>query len=125
MIREQFSLAQTLTIVTGRLLCPMEEVYQIVSFMVGYPAFTHELPILCPPCQAEILRQHPGLAEVVLPEKIDASNLDEVVKSLEKAHGKVFEIEAFPEGTDFGDTHQLLAGKSVILVNAGGDGSAN
>lgn len=123
-MKEKFSLAQTLTIVTGRLLCPMEKVYQIVSFMVRYPAFTHELPILCPRCKTEILRQHPGLAKVALPEKIDASNLDEVVKCLEKVHGSEFEIEAFPEGTNFGDTHQLLAGKSVVLITPGGSPSA-
>jgi hypothetical protein len=65
-----FHLGDVLTITTGRLVSPrhMDGVYDVLNFMTGDNLFTHQLPRACEECAPELLRQHPQLRDVSVPD---------------------------------------------------------
>lgn len=65
-----FHLGDILTITTGRLVAPrlIEAVYDILNFMTSESLYTHQLGRGMKECGPELLRQHPQLAEIVVPE---------------------------------------------------------
>lgn len=59
---KQFKLSQVLSITTGRLLCEMGDVYEILNFITGDNLFTHALPRASRFAEPLILEAHPKLA---------------------------------------------------------------
>lgn len=64
MSAREFPLGEVLSITTGRLLCPIGKVYEILNFLTGDSLFTHQLPRAMHECQPSILAAHPRLREV-------------------------------------------------------------
>lgn len=64
---KKFNLGAVLTVTTGRLLCPIDELYQILDHMTGDQLFTHQLPRAGEECKEPLLQQHPHLRDVVVP----------------------------------------------------------
>ena len=64
-----FPLAQVLSVTTGRLLCDMDGIYEILNHITGDNLFTHVLPRACRFAAPLILEDHPELkyAEAGLP----------------------------------------------------------
>ncbi len=56
-----FPVATVLTVTTGRLLCEMGSVYEILNFMTGDDLFTHQLPRASKECEPWIAAQYPTL----------------------------------------------------------------
>lgn len=46
-----FPTVVVVSVVTGRLLCPIGDLYDVLSHLVGRPVFTHEIPEACPVAQ--------------------------------------------------------------------------
>lgn len=67
-----FHLGDILTVTTGRLVSPrhMDGVYDLLNFMTGDNLFTCQLPRACGECEGPLLAQHPGLAQVKVPEDL-------------------------------------------------------
>jgi hypothetical protein len=65
-----FHLGDILSVTTGRLVSPggIPAVHEFLDFMTGDRLFTHQLPRACEECAPELLRQHPDLELVVVPE---------------------------------------------------------
>lgn len=65
-----FPLGSILSVVTGRLVSRdhIGGVYEVCDFMSGEQTFTHALPRVSDEATPEILRQHPALAAVVVPD---------------------------------------------------------
>lgn len=61
---QTFSLATVLSITTGRLLCPIEDVYAILNHMTRDSLYTHQLPRAMRECAPWLLRWVPDLATV-------------------------------------------------------------
>lgn len=57
-----FTLGAVLTVLSGKLLCDMDEVYRILNHMTGESLFTHQLPRAARVCEAALAQQHPDLA---------------------------------------------------------------
>lgn len=57
-----FSIGAVATVSTGALLCQFEELYEILSHLVGRPVWTHEIPLYLPRCRLLLLEQLPFLA---------------------------------------------------------------
>lgn len=72
----EFALAPILTVTTGKLLCEIGELYDILNFMTGDNLMTHQLPRAARACEPELLRQHPRL----LTEAPDYLNTKETVE---------------------------------------------
>lgn len=71
MITKRFHLGDVLSVTTGVFVTPggIEALYELLNFMTGDNLFTHQLPRASEECAPELLRQHPELAEVVVPEE--------------------------------------------------------
>ena len=65
MTTKEFPTATVLTIVTGRLLCKMDAVYEILNWMTGENLFTHQLPRVGEEAKPVILAMHPHLKSAV------------------------------------------------------------
>jgi hypothetical protein len=59
-----FELGVILSVTTGKLLCDLGRVYDILNFMTGDNLFTHQLPRAMDECKPAIIRQYPQLAKV-------------------------------------------------------------
>jgi hypothetical protein len=69
-----FHLGDILSVTTGRLVAPghIQAVHGLLDFMTGDTLFTHQLPRACDECAPDLLRQHPDLADVPLPERFES-----------------------------------------------------
>ena len=63
----KFTLGQVLTVTTGRLLCPMDELYAILNFMTQEDLYTHQLPRASNHCKPALLEKYPILAKLRIP----------------------------------------------------------
>jgi hypothetical protein len=70
---KSFHLGDVLSVTTGRLVSPdhIGGIYNVLNFMTGDDLMTHQLPRACEECARELLRQHPDLAAVEVPEKFN------------------------------------------------------
>jgi hypothetical protein len=66
-IMKRFALGTVLSVTTGRLLCPVDDLYQILNYMTGDSLFTHQLPRAYEVCVRPLLAQFPQLADVQVP----------------------------------------------------------
>lgn len=64
----RFPLGTILTVTTGRLLCPIGDLYQILDYMTGDQLFTHQLPRAADECKGPLLEQHPELSYIEVPQ---------------------------------------------------------
>lgn len=74
MSARDFDLGDVLSVTTGRLVSPrhIDGVYDILGFLTGERLMTHQLPRACDECKPEVLRQHPDLADLDVPEGLDS-----------------------------------------------------
>lgn len=59
--RKKFSTEAVLAVYTGRLVCPIQGVYDVVSHLTGNDVYTHQIPRLMAPCKTAIAEQIPQL----------------------------------------------------------------
>lgn len=64
----RFPLGVVLSVTTGRLLAPFDQMHELLDFMTGDTLMTHQLPRACEECAPVLLARHPRLADVVVPE---------------------------------------------------------
>jgi hypothetical protein len=69
----KFHLGDVLSVTTGRLVAPghMPAVHELLDYLTGDVLMTHQLPRAVGECAPHLLRQHPQLAGVPLPESFD------------------------------------------------------
>jgi hypothetical protein len=92
-----FELGAVLSVTTGKLLCDIGRVYDILNHMTGDSLFTHQLPRACRICGPHLLKQHPQLAG------IDASNVNTAnwrksLKAWVEQYGSSLPVEPLPIG---------------------------
>lgn len=64
----EYQLAEVLSVTTGRLLCPFDNLHKLLTELAGEPVFTHALPRVCEEAAPLILARYPALADVSVPE---------------------------------------------------------
>lgn len=69
----KFHLGDVLTVTTGLLVSPghVAAVHEMLDYMTGDVLMTHQLPRSMDECKPELLRQHPQLAAVLVPEEFE------------------------------------------------------
>lgn len=60
-----FPTAVVLSTITGRLLCDIGGIYEVLSYMTGESVFTHQIPRIGREAEPVILAAHPHLREAV------------------------------------------------------------
>ncbi len=95
MATKTFRLGAVLSITTGTLLCPMEDVYAILNHMTGDNLFTHQLPRAARECRPFLMRQFPGLPHG-FDERVTTDNWSQWLYAAIQKHGDSFEVEQIP-----------------------------
>lgn len=70
MTTKNFGLGAVLTVATARMLCEMDELYDILGHLTGETLFTHQLPRAGLAAREPVLNQHPQLREVQVPDDL-------------------------------------------------------
>jgi hypothetical protein len=72
----EFHLGDILSVTTDRLVSPglVPAVHELLDYMTGDTLFTHQLPRASDECKPELLRQHPDLAGVQVPDQFDSDD---------------------------------------------------
>jgi hypothetical protein len=67
-----FHIGDVLSVTTGKLVSPrhVDGLYDLLGYMTGESLMTHQLPRASDQCRPEILRQHPDLERVEVPETV-------------------------------------------------------
>lgn len=60
-----FPTAVVLSTITGRLLCDIGGIYEVLNWMTGESVFTHQIPRISREAEPVILAAHPHLREAV------------------------------------------------------------
>ncbi|NUU26024.1 MAG: hypothetical protein HOV68_31675 [Streptomycetaceae bacterium] len=96
-----YTLADILTMTTGRLLTPrgVEAVYDLANWMTGDNLFTHQLPRAAEACGPALLDQHPQLRDVAPPEDIAVPDLMTWLANVEQEHGEQLPVTPLPPDT--------------------------
>jgi len=90
---EIFSLGQVLTITTGKILCSASEAKEILSYMTNDTIYTHQMSRALRECQPELLKQHPQLRDIVVPQLNSRDEYLEWLYELSEIHGKDLVVE--------------------------------
>jgi hypothetical protein len=106
MSARSFHLGDILSITTGRLVSPrhVEALYDVLNFMTGDNLFTHQLPRATDECAPEILRQHPDLAEVPVPDEFGG-----------EAHVHAWVAEQVARFGEYRDLRPLPTGSHAVI----------
>lgn len=87
-----FSLGQILSITTDIFCTPnFGDVYEILNYMTGDSAYTHQLKRFADECRPYLLEQHPFLSEITA-EMVEGSDCLNKVKQLEITYGALHAV---------------------------------
>lgn len=118
--RRTFTLGQVLSVTTGKLLCPIGEVYEILNFLTADSLFTHQLPRASRECEPYLLQCFPQLRNVdssgVMP-----GNWREWLATQVDIFGPTLELESMPDGhheyrDDLVELEEMVGPDRVIVV---------
>lgn len=115
----QFTLGTVLSITTGRLLCPIGDVCQILHYMTGDSLFTHQLPRVRKMCEKPLLAQFPQLADVQVPEALSGEESCRLwLDGQESLYGNIFDVEPLESWNHINPLTELaqMTNKPIIPV---------
>lgn len=93
---ERFHIGAVLSMTTGKLLCPMDDVYKIAQHLAGEPVWTHQLPRVFREAKPHLLAQFPALA-AVSGDEVNADNFAGWLRERTAEHGEWFDVSPMPE----------------------------
>jgi len=100
-MNKEFSLGQVLSITTGKLLCDMDDIYDILNYMTGSNLFTHQLPRASRtvrPYLKKWMESTVPLFDKIDRDEIQAGNANDWLSEKEKVFGKTFFLSPLPYG---------------------------
>lgn len=120
---KKFHLGDVLSITTGICLSPSKPVisgvYKILNFLTGDNIYTHQIGRATEECKPWLLRRHPELAEVVVPELTPETYRGWLDEQIAK-YGEWFDLEPIPkdEHREIDPLEELegMVGKDKVIV---------
>lgn len=119
---KKFDIGAVLSVTTGKLLCPFDELHEALDGLTGESLFTHQLPRAAESARAYVFSIHPELKSIEVPE-IDgtseerAKQVKDFLDSLvENGYPRNYEIETMK---DFESKNPL---QELIEMRGGTDG---
>lgn len=92
-----FTLGEVLSITTGKLLCPIDQVYEILNYMTDDSLYTHQLPRVSEECRPYLLKQHPDLADVDA-SSVNTENWQAWLRETVEKYGPTRMVAKLPKG---------------------------
>jgi hypothetical protein len=68
----EFPVGAILTVTSGKMVHPFDEVHELLDHLTGDTLFTHQLPRAAEECEPHLRTQHPDLAAVEVPDGLDS-----------------------------------------------------
>ena len=93
---ERFHLGAVLSATTGKLLCPIDDIYRIAQHLSGEFVWTHQLPRVLAESRPHLLAQFPAL-EAVTGEEVTPNNFMLWLHERVKEHGEWLDVAPMPE----------------------------
>jgi hypothetical protein len=129
-VKRSFHLGDLVSVVTGRLVSPRHigGVYDVVDFVTGEQHFTHQLPRASKEITPELVRQHPWLATVTVPEWVsDQATCDRWLGHATARWGTEHEVQQLPVGAYVGrepteELREMAPHAQIITVDTREDG---
>lgn len=118
----QFTLGAVLTVTTGRLLCPIDELYQILNHMTGDNLMTHQLIRAGDVCKGPLLAQFPQLSDVEVPKLDDEDAYRAWLGTQTALYGEHFDVEPLESWEHMNPLTELadmVGDKPIITVVTG------
>jgi hypothetical protein len=119
----KFHLGDILSITTGRLVSPrhMDGVDDILNYMTQDNLFTHQLPRAAEECAPWLIRRHPQLAKVQVPDTFEGKDhVDRWLVEQVRLYGEELEVGPIPrddhEKKDPLTELEEMVGKDKIIV---------
>ncbi len=98
-LSKSFTLDIVLTVTSGILLTPIDELYRILNYLTGEQLYTHQLPRASEFAKPHIFKKYPELKKVEIPNVSTFEEVEAFINSL-KNNGMLAEYELEPM-TDF------------------------
>jgi hypothetical protein len=108
--QKNFPTPAVLSAVTGRLVCDIGQVYEVLNWMTGESLFTHQLPRVGREAQPAVLAMHPALAETLdEAEAVTPENWRQYLKRWTDRHGPEMAVPKLSE-----DQHERIDALSEL-----------
>ena len=94
-----FPTASVLSVITGRLVSPIDGVYEVLTWMADEPIWTHQLPRVSREAQTAMCAQRPDLKiacnEAIL---VNRDNWQEWLRTWESRYGQTIDVHKLSAG---------------------------
>lgn len=106
---KSFTLDAVLTVTSGILLTPIDELYKILDYLTGQQLFTHQLPRAADFAKPHILKKYPELKNIDIPEVSSEEEVKSFLDSLkEKGMNEVYELDPMTDFIPKGPIQELV-----------------
>ena len=95
---KDFPLGTVLTVTTHRLLCEMDDLYEILEHLTGTTLLTHQLPRAGKACKEPLLTQFPALRDITVPDLDSRETYQAWMASQESIYGTTLPVAPLDEG---------------------------
>lgn len=94
----KFSTLTIVSVISGKALGKIDELYQILDFMTGDAVFTHQIPRAMKTCRPDLQKRFPDLAAAVDPEKITKETAAAISAKIVEQFGMELDVAPLPAG---------------------------
>lgn len=106
MEQKTFKTSEVVSACTGRMLCKIDGIYQVLNFLSGESLFTHQLPRAMKELQPAFFRQYPWLEQLGDLPNVNGENWQECLKAIEDEFGTEL-ILTKPSQTDYREMNPI------------------
>lgn len=117
---KEFSLGAVLSVTTGRLLAPFDEMHELIEHMAGGSVWTHQRPRVADECGPALLAQHPRLAKVTVPDDLAGEDACRAWLAEQTAeHGSTLPVEPvadYRRREPLGELAEMVGPERIVAV---------
>ena len=93
--KRAFTLGAVLSVMTGKRLCEMDQIYEILNYLTGTSLYDVQLPRAAKACRPYVIQQVPALAGVDASE-VNPENVRAWLADAEAQYGDLILLEPIP-----------------------------
>lgn len=116
---KEFKIEVVLSAVTGKLVCDIGEVYEVLNFLTGDNLYTHQLPRAGQVCRIPVFKQHPFLKDIDL-SAVNPENWQEVLNQIKAVYPNMIPLTPIKNWTSIDPLEELgsMVGDKTKIITA-------